>query len=164
MKRGHTALEYKSIIRKLKAIRPDISLSSDFIVGFPGETQRDFEDTMNLIIEVGYDTSFSFIFSPRPGTPASDLPDHTSEQEKKHRLAVLQAQILQQAAGISERMVGTLQRILVNGPARHGVSLLAGRTENNRVVNFSSDDLSLIGQFLEVKITDAFPNSLAGEL
>jgi tRNA-2-methylthio-N6-dimethylallyladenosine synthase len=164
MKRGHTALEYKSIIRKLKAIRPDISLSSDFIVGFPGETQKDFEDTMNLIIEVGYDTSFSFIFSPRPGTPASDLPDHTSEQEKKHRLAVLQAQILRQAAGISERMVGTRQRILVNGPARHGVSLLAGRTENNRVVNFSSDDLSLIGQFVEVKITDAFPNSLAGEL
>jgi len=164
MKRGHTALEYKSIIRKLKAIRPDISLSSDFIVGFPGETQKDFEDTMNLIIEVGYDTSFSFIFSPRPGTPASDLPDLTSEQEKKHRLAVLQAQILQQAAGISERMVGTRQRILVNGPARHGVSLLAGRTENNRVVNFTSDDLSLIGQFVEVKITDAFPNSLAGEL
>lgn len=164
MKRGHTALEYKSIIRKLKAIRPDISLSSDFIVGFPGETQKDFEDTMNLIIEVGYDTSFSFIFSPRPGTPASDLPDHTSGQEKKHRLAVLQAQILQQAAGISEKMVGTRQRILVNGPARHGASLLAGRTENNRVVNFSSDDRSLIGQFVEVKITDAFPNSLAGEL
>jgi tRNA-2-methylthio-N6-dimethylallyladenosine synthase len=164
MKRGHTALEYKSIIRKLKAIRPDISLSSDFIVGFPGETQKDFEDTMNLIIEVGYDTSFSFIFSPRPGTPASDLPDNTSEQEKKHRLAVLQAQILRQAAGISESMIGTTQRILVNGPARHGDGLMAGRTENNRVVNFASDDLSLAGQFVDVKITDAFPNSLAGEL
>ncbi|MDO9518626.1 MAG: tRNA (N6-isopentenyl adenosine(37)-C2)-methylthiotransferase MiaB [Pseudohongiella sp.] len=164
MKRGHTTLEYKSIIRKLKAIRPDISLSSDFIVGFPGETQKDFEDTMNLIIEVGYDTSFSFIYSPRPGTPASDLPDNTSEQEKKHRLAVLQAQILQQAAAISENMIGSTQRILVNGPARHGVSLMAGRTENNRVVNFRCDDLSLTGQFVEVKITDAFPNSLAGEL
>lgn len=164
MKRGHTTLEYKSIIRKLKAIRPDISLSSDFIVGFPGETHKDFEDTMNLIIEVGYDTSFSFIYSPRPGTPASDLPDNTSEQEKKHRLAVLQAQILQQAAAISEKMVGSTQRILVNGPARHGVSLMAGRTENNRVVNFRCDDLSLTGQFVNVKITDAFPNSLAGEL
>lgn len=164
MKRGHTTLEYKSIIRKLKAIRPDISLSSDFIVGFPGETHKDFEDTMNLIIEVGYDTSFSFIYSPRPGTPAADLPDTTSEQEKKHRLAVLQAQILQQAAAISERMIGTHQRVLVNGPARHGVSLMAGRTENNRVVNFRCDDLSLSGQFAEVKITDAFPNSLAGEL
>ena len=164
MKRGHTTLEYKSIIRKLKAIRPDISLSSDFIVGFPGETHKDFEDTMNLIIEVGYDTSFSFIYSPRPGTPAADLPDTTSEQEKKHRLAVLQAQILQQAAAISESMVGSTQRILVNGPARHGVSLMAGRTENNRVVNFRCDDLSLSGQFVNVKITDAFPNSLAGEL
>jgi tRNA-2-methylthio-N6-dimethylallyladenosine synthase len=164
MKRGHTTLEYKSIIRKLKAIRPDISLSSDFIVGFPGETQKDFEDTMNLIIDVGYDTSFSFIYSPRPGTPASDLPDTTSEQEKKHRLAVLQAQILQQAAAISEKMIGTTQRILVNGPARHGVSLMAGRTENNRVVNFRCDDMSLTGQFVDVKITEAFPNSLAGEL
>jgi tRNA-2-methylthio-N6-dimethylallyladenosine synthase len=113
---------------------------------------------------VGYDTSFSFIFSPRPGTPASDLPDNTSEQEKKHRLAVLQAQILRQAAGISESMIGTTQRILVNGPARHGDGLMAGRTENNRVVNFASDDLSLAGQFVDVKITDAFPNSLAGEL
>jgi tRNA-2-methylthio-N6-dimethylallyladenosine synthase len=164
MKRGHTTLEYKSIIRKLKAIRPDISLSSDFVVGFPGETQKDFEDTMNLIIEIGYDTSFSFIYSPRPGTPASDLPDTTSEQEKKHRLTVLQAQILQQAAAISEKMIGTTQRILVNGPARHGVSLMAGRTENNRVVNFRCDDMSLTGQFVDVKITEAFPNSLAGEL
>jgi len=164
MKRGHTALEYKSIIRKLKAIRPDISLSSDFIVGFPGETHKDFEDTMNLIIDVGYDTSFSFIYSPRPGTPAADLPDTTSEQEKKHRLAVLQAQILKQAADISARMVGSTQRILVNGYAKHGVGLMAGRTENNRVVNFRCDDPNAIGQFVTVKITDAFPNSLAGEL
>jgi len=164
MKRGHTVLEYKSIIRKLKAIRPDISLSSDFIVGFPGETQKDFEDTMNLIIDVGYDHSFSFIYSPRPGTPAADLPDTTSEQEKKHRLAVLQAQILKQAGEISQRMVGTTQRILVNGPAKHGVGLLSGRTENNRVVNFRCDDPGLIGQFVSVKITEAYPNSLAGEL
>lgn len=164
MKRGHTVLEYKSIIRKLKAIRPDISLSSDFIVGFPGETHKDFEDTMNLIIEVGYDTSFSFIYSPRPGTPAADLPDTTSEQEKKHRLAVLQAQILQQAAAISAGMVGTTQRVLVNGPSKYGEGLMAGRTENNRVVNFRSDDPGLAGQFVSVKITDAFPNSLAGEL
>jgi tRNA-2-methylthio-N6-dimethylallyladenosine synthase len=164
MKRGHTVLEYKSIIRKLKAIRPDISLSSDFIVGFPGETHKDFEDTMNLIIDVGYDTSFSFIYSPRPGTPAADLPDTTSEQEKKHRLAVLQAQILQQAAAISAAMVGTHQRILVSGPSKHVEGLMAGRTENNRVVNFRSDDPGLAGQFVTVKITDAFPNSLAGEL
>jgi len=151
MKRGHTVLEYKSIIRKLKAIRPDISLSSDFIVGFPGETHKDFEDTMNLIIDVGYDTSFSFIYSPRPGTPAADLPDTTSEQEKKHRLAVLQAQILQQAAAISAAMVGTHQRILVSGPSKHGEGLMAGRTENNRVVNFRSDDPGLAGQFVTVK-------------
>lgn len=164
MKRGHTALEYKSIIRKLKAIRPGISLSSDFIIGFPGETQKDFEDTMNLIIEVGYDHSFSFIYSPRPGTPAADLPDHTSEQEKKHRLAVLQAQILQQAAAISESMVGSTQRILVNGHSKRGDQMMRGRTENNRVVNFRCDDPALIGQFVDLKIIEAFPNSLAGEL
>lgn len=164
MKRGHTALEYKSIIRKLKAIRPDISLSSDFIVGFPGETHKDFEDTMNLIIDIGYDHSFSFVYSPRPGTPASDLPDTTSEQEKKHRLAVLQAQILQQAAAISQKMVGSTQRILVVGDSKHGDRSMQGRTENNRVVNFICDDRRLIGQFVDVKITEAFPNSLAGQL
>ena len=164
MKRGHTALEYKSIIRKLKAIRPDISMSSDFIVGFPGETQKDFEDTMNLIMEVGFDTSFSFIYSPRPGTPASDLPDNTSEQEKKHRLTVLQAQINQQAAVISQSMVGSTQRILVTGESKRGLNSLQGRTENNRVVNFTCDDPALIGNFVEVKITEAYPNSLAGEL
>ncbi|MEX0738489.1 MAG: tRNA (N6-isopentenyl adenosine(37)-C2)-methylthiotransferase MiaB [Pseudohongiella sp.] len=164
MKRGHTVLEYKSIIRKLKAIRPGISMSSDFIIGFPGETQKDFEDTMNLIIDVGYDHSFSFIYSPRPGTPAADLPDHTSEQEKKHRLAVLQAQILRQAAAISEGMVGSTQRILVSGPSKRGDAMMQGRTENNRVVNFRCDDLSLAGSFTDVKIVEAFPNSLAGEL
>lgn len=164
MKRGHTALEYKSIIRRLRAIRPNISLSSDFIVGFPGETHKDFEDTMKLIMEVGFDHSFSFIYSPRPGTPAADLPDLTSEQEKKHRLAVLQAQIIQQTAAISEGMVGSTQRILVTGESKRGIASLQGRTENNRVVNFRCDDRSLIGQFVDVKIGEAYPNSLAGEL
>jgi tRNA-2-methylthio-N6-dimethylallyladenosine synthase len=164
MKRGHTTLEYKSIVRKLRAIRPNLSMSSDFIVGFPGETHKDFEDTMNLIIDVGYDHSFSFIYSPRPGTPAADLPDHTSEQEKKHRLAILQSQILQQAAAISEKMVGSTQLILVTGSSKHGAGLMQGRTENNRVVNFSCDDPGMTGQFIEVRITEAFPNSLAGEL
>ncbi len=164
MKRGHTVLEYKSTIRKLKAIRPNISLSSDFIVGFPGETHKDFEDTMNLIMEVGYDTSFSFIYSPRPGTPASDLPDTTTEQEKKHRLAILQAQIIQQASAISERMVGSTQRILVTGVSRKDPGEMQGRTENNRVVNFRCDDARLAGQFVDVKITRAYVNSLAGSL
>ncbi|MGB4246283.1 MAG: TRAM domain-containing protein, partial [Pseudohongiellaceae bacterium] len=164
MKRGHTVLEYKSIIRRLKAIRPNISLSSDFIVGFPGETQKDFEDTMNLIMEIGYDTSFSFIYSARPGTPASDLPDTTSENEKKHRLAILQAQIIQQASAISEAMVGSTQRILVTGVSRKDPGELQGRTENNRVVNFRCDDIRLAGQFVDVKITKAYVNSLAGTL
>lgn len=164
MKRGHTTLEYKSIIRKLRAIRPDISLSSDFIVGFPGESHKDFEDTMNLIIEIGFDTSFSFIYSARPGTPAADLPDHTSAQEKKHRLTILQAQIISQAAAISARMVGTTQRILVTDHARRGTGDLQGRTENNRVVHFRCDDPQLIGQFVNVKILEALPNSLAGSL
>ena len=164
MKRGHTAAQYLSIINRLKAIRPGISLSSDFIVGFPGETHQDFEDTMNLIIEVGYDTSFSFVYSPRPGTPASDLADATSEQEKKHRLAILQAQIIKQAAAISEGMIGSRQRILVNGPSRKDPADLQGRTENNRVVNFRCADASLIGQFVDVTITDAYVNSLAGSL
>lgn len=164
MKRGHTTLEYKSIIRKLRAIRPDMSISSDFIIGFPGETHKDFEDTMNLIMDIGYDHSFSFIYSPRPGTPASDLPDQTSEQEKKHRLAVLQAQILRQTAAISECMIGSTQRILVTGESKWGEKSLQGRTENNRVVNFHADDAALIGQFVDIKIVEAFPNSLAGEL
>jgi len=164
MKRGHTASQYLDIVRRLRAIRPDISMSSDFIVGFPGETQQDFEDTMKLIIEVGFDTSFSFIYSARPGTPAAELPDTTSEQEKKHRLTVLQAQIQQRAAAISQAMVGTRQRILVTGPSKRGRGALQGRTENNRVVNFRCDDHSLFGHFLELRITEAYPNSLAGEL
>lgn len=164
MKRGHTVLEYKSTIRKLKAIRPNISLSSDFIIGFPGETQKDFEDTMNLIIEIGYDNSFSFIYSARPGTPAADLKDLTSEQEKKHRLAVLQAQISLQARAISEAMVGSTQRILVTGVSKKDPGALQGRTENNRVVNFRCDDASFIGQFTDIKIQEAYANSLFGSL
>ncbi|MSR11589.1 MAG: tRNA (N6-isopentenyl adenosine(37)-C2)-methylthiotransferase MiaB [Gammaproteobacteria bacterium] len=164
MKRGHTVLEYKSIIRKLRKIRPGISLSSDFIVGFPGETNKDFEDTMKLIIEIGYDTSFSFIYSARPGTPAADLTDSTPEQEKKHRLTILQSQIIQQANAISESMVGSEQPILVTGHSRKGIGDLQGRTENNRVVNFACADPALIGQFVTVTITDALPNSLLGRL
>jgi tRNA-2-methylthio-N6-dimethylallyladenosine synthase len=164
MKRGHTALEYKSIIRKIRALRPNISLSSDFIVGFPGETNRDFEDTMKLIIDVGFDTSFSFIYSARPGTPAADLPDTTPEIEKKHRLATLQSQILQQANAISAAMVGSEQRILVTGRSKKDPADLQGRTENNRVVNFRCDDAALIGDFATAKITDALPNSLLGTL
>jgi tRNA-2-methylthio-N6-dimethylallyladenosine synthase len=164
MKRGHTALEYKSIIRRIREKRPAISLSSDFIVGFPGETNRDFEDTMNLIIEIGFDTSFSFIYSARPGTPAADLRDDTPEQEKKHRLATLQSQINAQARAISEAMVGGIERVLVTGPSIKDPGELQGRTENNRVVNFRCDDYRLAGQFADVKITDAYSNSLRGEL
>ena len=164
MKRGHTALEYKSIIRKLVAARPNISLSSDFIIGFPGETNSDFEDTMNLIIEIGFDMSFSFIYSARPGTPAASLKDETSDKEKKHRLATLQSQITKQANTISESMVGTEQRILVTGQSKKSPDYLQGRTENNRVVNFPSDRPELIGDFVMVKISDALPNSLLGSL
>jgi tRNA-2-methylthio-N6-dimethylallyladenosine synthase len=162
MKRGHTALEYRSLIRKIKANRPGISLSSDFIVGFPGETNADFEDTMKLIIDVGYDTSFSFIYSARPGTPAAELPDPTSEQEKKHRLATLQSQIVSQASAISEAMVGGVESVLITGISKKDPGALQGRTENNRVVNFRCDDHSLIGQFARIEITDALPNSLLG--
>ena len=164
MKRGHTVLEYKSIIRKIVANRPGISLSSDFIVGFPGETNKDFEDTMNLIIEIGFDTSFSFIYSARPGTPAAEFKDVTPEKEKKHRLATLQSQIMKQAAAISEAMIGTKQNALVTGISKKNTKDLQGRTENNRVVNFPCDDHSLIGQFSEVSITDALPNSLLASL
>ncbi len=164
MKRGHTALEYKSKIRKLRAIRPNISMSSDFIVGFPGETQKDFEATMKLIEDVGFDASFSFIYSARPGTPASDLPDDTDEETKKSRLHILQARINQMAQEISRRMVGTTQRILVTGPSKKDPGQLQGRTENNRVVNFNTSDHSLIGQFVDVTIGEALPNSLRGEL
>jgi tRNA-2-methylthio-N6-dimethylallyladenosine synthase len=164
MKRGHTALEYKSKIRKLRKIRPDISLSSDFIIGFPGESQFDFEQTMKLIEEIGFDHSFSFIYSARPGTPASDLPDETPEEEKKKRLKILQDRILQNAHQISRRMVGTTQTILVTDLSKKDPGQLQGRTENNRVVNFRTDDHSLIGKFVDVTITEALPNSLRGDL
>ncbi|QFT56095.1 tRNA (N6-isopentenyl adenosine(37)-C2)-methylthiotransferase MiaB [Microbulbifer sp. THAF38] len=164
MKRGHTALEYKSKIRRLKKIRPDICLSSDFIVGFPGETDRDFEATMNLIQEVGFDLSFSFIYSPRPGTPAADLPDDTPEEVKKERLQLLQNRINQQAQAIARHMVGNTERVLVTGVSKKDPGQLQGRTENNRVVNFRADDLALIGKFADVLIEEALPNSLRGTL
>ena len=164
MKRGHTSLEYKSIIHKIQKERPGISISSDFIVGFPGETNKDFEDTMNLIIDIGFDTSFSFIYSARPGTPASELTNNTSEKEKKYRLSTLQSQIVKQATAISESMVGTSQEILVTGQSKKDTADLQGRTENNRVVNFNCADHSIIGNFISVKITDALPNSLLGQL
>jgi len=164
MKRNHTVLEYKSTIRKLRAIRPNISISSDFIVGFPGETDRDFEDTMNLINEIGFDHSFSFIFSARPGTPAADLVDTTPMEVKKQRLSILQTRILQHANSISEAMVGTVEPVLVTGPSKKDPGELQGRTENNRVVNFRTDDHGIVGQIVKMKITDALPNSLRGEL
>ena len=164
MKRGHTALEYKSKLRRLKKIRPDISFSSDFIVGFPGETDADFEATMKLIHDIGFDTSFSFIYSPRPGTPAAELPDETPMAVKKERLKILQTRITQQAQAISRRMVGNIERVLVSGYAKKDPGQLSGRTENNRVVNFRSDQPELIGNFADVLIEDALPNSLRGTL
>ncbi|WP_111655910.1 tRNA (N6-isopentenyl adenosine(37)-C2)-methylthiotransferase MiaB [Isoalcanivorax indicus] len=162
MKRNHTALEYKSKIRRLRKIRPDISLSSDFIIGFPGETDADFEATMKLIHEVGFDSSFSFIYSARPGTPAADLPDDVPMEVKKQRLAILQQRIIQQAQEISRRMVGSRQRILVDGFSKKDPGQLKGRTENNRIVNFTCDDPGLIGQFVTVTIAQAYANSLRG--
>ena len=164
MKRGHTVLEYKSKLRRLKKIRPDISFSSDFIVGFPGETDKDFEATMNLIQDIGFDTSFSFIYSPRPGTPAADMVDETPEETKKQRLALLQQRIIQQAQAISRRMVGNTERVLVTGYAKKDPGQLSGRTENNRVVNFRSDNPALIGHFADILIEEALPNSLRGTL
>ena len=164
MKRGHTAIEYKAIIRSLRKIRPNLSLSSDFIIGFPGETEEDFAATMRLIEEVGFDSSFSFIYSARPGTPAAELPDNTSEEEKKKRLHILQARIAQQAQHIADNMVGTRQKILITGHAKRDPGQLSGRTENNRVVNFACDDTTLIGDFIEVDITAAYRNSLLGHL
>ena len=162
MKRGHTALEYKDKIRRLRRARPEISLSSDFIVGFPGETEADFEATLRLIDEIGFDQSFSFVYSARPGTPAADSPDLVPVSVKQARLARLQQQINQQAQQISRRMVGQVQRVLVTGPSRKDQRQLAGRTENNRVVNFSGP-ASLIGDFTDLLITEALPNSLRGE-
>ncbi len=163
MKRGHTTLEFKSKIRKLMLARPDLTLSSDFIVGFPGESDKDFEDTMTLIETLDFDHSFSFIYSARPGTPAASLSDDTPMSVKKERLARLQAQITKQAARISQSMVGSVQRVLVDRPAKKDPNEISGRTENNRVVNFAGDQ-ALIGQFANVKITEALPNSLRGEL
>ena len=168
MKRGYTTLEFKSIIRKLRAVRPDISLSSDFIVGFPGETEADFEATMELIEEMNIDGAFSFVYSRRPGTPAADLIDDTRQEVKLARLRRLQAQTARQAAAISAGMVGTVQRVLVDGHAKKNVSELSGRTENNRVVNFpaaaAASAARLIGQFVDLSITSALPHSLRGEV
>ncbi len=163
MKRGHSAYDYKAKIRRLREARPDISLSSDFIVGFPGESEADFQRTMELIEEVGFDNSFSFIFSARPGTPAADLPDDVPLKTKQVRLERLQHRINEMAQQISRRMVGSTQRVLVERPSRKDPGQLAGRTENNRVVNFDGPT-DLIGRFVDLRITEALPNSLRGEL
>ena len=169
MKRGYSVLEYKSIIRRLRALRPDMSMSSDFIVGFPGETDADFDKLMAMVHEIGYDTSFSFIFSPRPGTPAANLHDDTPHEVKLRRLQLLQATIEENVQRISQSMVGTVQRILVEGPARKDPTELHGRTENNRVVNFALPGVPqaqrdrMIGQMVDVNVTQAFPHSLRGE-
>tara|TARA_R110000787_G_scaffold73495_5_gene163887 strand:- start:22637 stop:24013 length:1377 start_codon:yes stop_codon:yes gene_type:complete len=162
MKRGHTVLEYKSIIRRLRKLRPDISLSSDFIVGFPGETEADFAATMKLIEDIGFDSSFSFIYSARPGTPAAEIVDTTPADIHKQRLHILQTRISQQAMAISRQMIGRTERLLVTGISKKDPGQLQGRTENNRVVNFASPDRSLIGQFIDVQICEALPNSLRG--
>ncbi|WP_196160120.1 tRNA (N6-isopentenyl adenosine(37)-C2)-methylthiotransferase MiaB [Reinekea sp. G2M2-21] len=164
MKRGHLVEEYVDKMERIRANRPDISFSSDFIIGFPGETAQDFEDTMNLIQRIGFDHSFSFIYSARPGTPASDLEDDTPEAVKKERLQILQQRIIQQAAQISRRMVGTTQIVLVTGTSSRDPEDLCGRTENNRNTYFISDDHSLIGKFVQVRITEAYANSLRGEV
>lgn len=163
MKRGHSAFEYKQKIKRLRAVRPDISLSSDFIIGFPGETDQDFEHTMGLIENIGFDQSFSFIYSRRPGTPAADLPDDVPLAVKQARLARLQQTINAMAMRISRQMVGSVQRVLIDRPSRKNPGELAGRTENNRVVNFAGP-AELIGDFALVTITAALPNSLRGEL
>ncbi len=163
MKRGYTVLEYKSIVRRLRAARPDVSLTSDFIVGFPGETEQDFDRTMALIDDVGFDGSFSFVYSPRPGTPAADLADHTPQATKLARLQRLQAATDAHARRISGSMVGTTQRVLVEGPSRKDPAELAGRTENNRVVNFAGAP-RLVGHLVDLRITSALPHSLRGEL
>ncbi len=163
MKRGHTVLEYKQKIRRIREQRPDISISSDFIVGFPGETDHDFEDTLKLVRELNFDQSFSFIFSPRPGTPAANLPDDTPMEVKKTRLARLQAQINSQAAAISASMLGTVQRVLVEGASKKDPRQLTGKTENNRSVNFNGN-ARLIGQFVEILIDEAMSHSLRGKI
>ncbi|RZI41780.1 tRNA (N6-isopentenyl adenosine(37)-C2)-methylthiotransferase MiaB [Herbaspirillum sp. HC18] len=166
MKRGYTSLEYKSVIRRMREVRPDISVASDFIIGFPGETEADFEALMKFIEDVGFDSSFSFIFSPRPGTPAANLQDDTPHDVKLHRLLRLQAAIGAHSLRISEGMVGSVQRIIVEGPTKKNPEELQGRTENNRVVNFAGgpNGARLIGQMIDVNIVHAYPHSLRGEL
>ncbi|MCW8948982.1 MAG: tRNA (N6-isopentenyl adenosine(37)-C2)-methylthiotransferase MiaB [Sedimenticola sp.] len=163
MKRGHTAFDYKAKIRRLRALRPNLSLSSDFIIGFPGETEQDFEHTMSLIEEIGFDHSFSFIYSARPGTPAADLPDDVPLEVKQARLERLQKRIVEMTQQISHRMVGSVERVLVERHSRKDGLEMAGRTENNRVVNFAGSP-ALIGRFVDIRITEARPNSLRGEL
>ncbi|WP_320826062.1 tRNA (N6-isopentenyl adenosine(37)-C2)-methylthiotransferase MiaB [Reinekea sp.] len=164
MKRGHVVETYVDKMERIRAIRPDISFSSDFIIGFPGETDADFTDTMNLIARIGFDHSFSFIYSTRPGTPAADLPDDTAAEVKKERLQILQQRISQQAAAIGRRMVGTTQIILVNARSDRNPEDLFGRTENNRNTYFVCDDSTVIGKFVQVRITEAYANSLRGEV
>ncbi|MFZ5540757.1 MAG: tRNA (N6-isopentenyl adenosine(37)-C2)-methylthiotransferase MiaB [Pseudomonadota bacterium] len=164
MKRGYTTLEYKSIVRRLRAARPDISLSSDFIVGFPGETEADFAKTLKLVEDVGFDASFSFVYSRRPGTPAAELPDDTPQQVKLERLQRLQALLNEHVARISAAMVGSTQRVLVEGPSKKDPRELMGRTENNRIVNFAGGAQRLVGQMIDVRITQALPHSLRGEV
>ena len=163
MKRGYTVLEYKSIIRRLRAARPDISLTSDFIIGFPGETEADFNATMRLIEEVGFDDSFSFIYSQRPGTPAADLPDDTPYKIKQERLQIIQEKIRCQAKAAGEKMIGTVQNILVEGVSKKNPNELCGRADNNRMVNFVGD-LNIIGHFIDIEITSALSKSLRGEI
>jgi tRNA-2-methylthio-N6-dimethylallyladenosine synthase len=163
MKRGHTALEYRAKVRRLRAVRPDICISSDFIVGFPGETDDDFRATLDLIDEIGFDQSFSFIYSRRPGTPAASLPDETPAEIKKERLSTLQERIDGHAARISTAMVGTVQRVLVDGSARRNGEELRGRTDNNRVINFPGAK-RLVGAFAEVAVTGVCSHTLRGEL
>jgi tRNA-2-methylthio-N6-dimethylallyladenosine synthase len=164
MKRGHEVEMYIDKINRIKKVRPDISISSDFIIGFPGETEEDFEDTMNLIAEIGFDTSFSFVYSKRPGTPASDLEDNMPEADKKIRLKILQERILQNAQGIGRRMVGKTETILVTQLSNKDPGKMIGRSENNRSVYFRCDDHSLIGKFVKIKVEESFNNSLFGQL
>jgi tRNA-2-methylthio-N6-dimethylallyladenosine synthase len=163
MKRRYTALEYRSIARRLRQARPQVCLSSDFIVGFPGETETDFNLTLKLAADLGFDASFSFLYSPRPGTPAAELPDDTPEERKLERLQILQAQIDSQARSISDAMLGATQRVLVEGPSRRNAAELAGRTGNNRIVNFAGEQ-RLIGTLIDVRITGVLSHSLRGEL
>jgi tRNA-2-methylthio-N6-dimethylallyladenosine synthase len=167
MKRGHTVLEYKQKLRKLRAVRPDICISTDIIVGFPGESDQDFAATLNLVEEAGFDQSFSFIYSRRPGTPAAALPDEVPHAVKQQRLEMLQQRLNAQARAISERMVGSRQRVLIERPAKRNPRQLAGRTDNNRWVNFDGpvrDPMRLINHFADLIITEAMPNSLRGHL